>query len=386
MTVFGVTPAGFVAERLADIVADLNARFKTEFGANVRLDPESPNGQIIGIVAEREALVWEAIEATYNAAYPFGASGISLDRLMKLVGVTRLPATKTSAAVTLTGVAGTVIPAGSLMAVADSGALFALRTQVTIGGGGTVTGTFDAQSTGPILALAGTLNQIKTPVTGWTSGTNPADGVVGANIETDAALRYRQQTLLSTTGGTSEPGLYGVLVGLSGVSEAILITNRSSLPDADGRPGHSIEAVVRGGADQAIGNALWKNGPAGIQTVGGVAVSVVDSNGDTQLVNFSRPVDDAVWIEIDITTDANFPADGLTQIRNAVLAKQAELRIGKWVFPWHIEQGIETPGIKTLVMRVGLSASPTGTGPIPIGKTHRALLDSAHIQITQLPG
>lgn len=89
---FGLSDQGFQAKRLADIKTELEADFRALFGPGINLTAQSPLGQIIGIIAERETFVWEELEKVYASQYPDTAEGASLDGVAALTGTTRLPA------------------------------------------------------------------------------------------------------------------------------------------------------------------------------------------------------------------------------------------------------------------------------------------------------
>lgn len=126
---FGLTPTGFNPMQQQDIITALQLSFQAAFGANVNLSAESINGQLIGIFSEREALLWQLAEAVYASQSPAGAEGTSVDNILALNNLQRLPASPTTTnsspltqpngvvlfGLLLTGVAGTTIPAGSLI-------------------------------------------------------------------------------------------------------------------------------------------------------------------------------------------------------------------------------------------------------------------------------
>lgn len=133
---FGVTTQGFSAKRLNDIKTELEDAFKSAFGISIDLDPDAPFGQIIGIFAERESEVWELAEAVYNSQYPLTAEGINLDNVAAITGVTRNPATKSTAIVKATGTEGTLIPTGSVISKEnDPLTRFVTDSDATIGAG-----------------------------------------------------------------------------------------------------------------------------------------------------------------------------------------------------------------------------------------------------------
>lgn len=141
-TQFGLTPQGFVVKQQSDIITEITASLQAAFGSNINLLPQSVFGQIVNIFSEREALIWQLAEAVYSSQYPAGAEGTSVDNILALNGLSRLPArpTKTSPeengvfGLLLFGTAGTLIPAGSFIDVANSTPViqFALDADVTI--------------------------------------------------------------------------------------------------------------------------------------------------------------------------------------------------------------------------------------------------------------
>lgn len=148
MTNFGLTPQGFVPMRQSDCITDLQQGFIGRFGQNVNLDDSSVFGQIVGIMAERNALLWEALQDTYNSQYPSGAEGVSVDNLLSLNGIQKLAASNTKTnpsplaqgngivlnGLVLYGTPGTVIPQGAIVQTsATPPAQFTLDASVTIG-------------------------------------------------------------------------------------------------------------------------------------------------------------------------------------------------------------------------------------------------------------
>lgn len=120
---FGVTPEGFKSKRLIDIKNELEDYFIGEFG-EINLDAQSVTGQFIGIFSKVIADIWENLEDVYLSEYPNSATGISLDNVVQLNGITRLPAQRTSVIGVATGVEGTLIPSGKLARQPTTGNIF----------------------------------------------------------------------------------------------------------------------------------------------------------------------------------------------------------------------------------------------------------------------
>src|ERR1044072_58989 len=84
MTDYGVTPQGFVRKPLAVILAEIEARNRTEFGAGVVQDAESPLGQWNGLAADLAAQMWELGEDIYQSYDPDAAEGYRLEMLGRI--------------------------------------------------------------------------------------------------------------------------------------------------------------------------------------------------------------------------------------------------------------------------------------------------------------
>jgi uncharacterized phage protein gp47/JayE len=121
--VYGVTPQGFNPMRLPEVKDELEDLFISEFG-DINLDPQSVAGQLIGIYSKVLADDWENLWDVYKSQYPNSATGVSLDNVVQLNGLTRLPALRTSVIGSATGTPGTLIPAGSLARLTGSGEIF----------------------------------------------------------------------------------------------------------------------------------------------------------------------------------------------------------------------------------------------------------------------
>lgn len=147
MTTYGLTAAGFVLKPQSVIVSEIQTELQGTFGQNINLSPESNFGQIVGILSEREALIWQLALAVYASQYPAGAEGTSVDNILALNNLRRLAAqpTRTAAAsiiqsngitlypLVLFGVPGTLIPAGSIVQTNASPPLqFTLDAAVSI--------------------------------------------------------------------------------------------------------------------------------------------------------------------------------------------------------------------------------------------------------------
>lgn len=114
----GLTNQGFVIKRLVDILADDRALAVQLFqdllapGDTVDTSDSSALGRLISLAAPSESDLWEAAQEVYLAFDPNSATGIALDNLVAIGGLTRKEQTFTTASVLVAGDTNTLIPVG----------------------------------------------------------------------------------------------------------------------------------------------------------------------------------------------------------------------------------------------------------------------------------
>ena len=128
-----VTATGFVKKTLAEIKVELETGFQAVFGTDIDLDSTGPIGQLIGILAKREADLWDGAEEIYTSRNPNEATGTSLDNLAAETNVTRIAASASRVEnVLLFGTEGTVVAAGKQARQSGRTETFSLETTTTI--------------------------------------------------------------------------------------------------------------------------------------------------------------------------------------------------------------------------------------------------------------
>lgn len=85
----GITEDGFEGALLPEIREEMEEDIRAELGEGINLDDRSPEGQLVGVFAEKLHELWEILEQAYGSAYPDSASGINLDRVASITNVTR---------------------------------------------------------------------------------------------------------------------------------------------------------------------------------------------------------------------------------------------------------------------------------------------------------
>lgn len=190
-----------------------------------------------------------------------------------------------------------------------------------------------ALETGEIEVPVNSIINIETPVSGLNQVDNLYQGTAGRDTEGDVALRIRRAQSLNVSGAASIPAMEArLLQEVDNVLSVMIIDNRTDSTDGEGRPPHSFEALVIGGTDQDILDKLWEIKPAGIATYGNVSGTVVDSQGVSQTLYFSRPTEVPinVDIEFDEDTEETLPSNYADLIKAAIVAYSlTEQEVGK---------------------------------------------------------
>jgi uncharacterized phage protein gp47/JayE len=386
MSTFSST--GYTIDRYSDIFDALVADLQAAFGDNIKTDADSVFGQLAAIWSEMVADVNESIEGIVAAYDPQGAEGAFLSKLVLLNGIERTEAAFSSVTLQCTAnAAGATIPAGSLVSDPAVGDQFATDSILVVAPSSTGNVSATAVNAGPTSAVAGTLTQIDSPIYGWESVTNPSAAVEGNDEETDTELRVRRQVAAERTGLNNVPAIYTAIANVDSVEQVTVYQNIGTTTDANGVPPQHIWAIVLGGADQDIAGAIFGTVAAGIGMTGDTPVSYADPiTGDTYTVTFERPDDVPVYITVEVTTDDDYPADGDTQIEDALIAYfEANQGIGDDVEYSRLYTPINSvDGHYVTALKIGFAPSPTGTTNLSIDADERATTDAAKIVVTSV--
>lgn len=236
---------------------------------------------------------------------------------------------------------------------------------------------------GAIIGLANTLTVISTPISGWDAVENFLDAALGQLEETNAAFRTRRIAALAGLGNATFEAIRGSLLALANVISVSLFVNDTGAV-VSGRPPKSFEALVLGGADQDIFDEIFLNKAAGIEPFGTTSGTSIDSQGNTHDIEFSRPSSISIWLDLTLTVDSDYPADGDALVEALVNAWGDGLGIGVdvVVFPYLVASFESVPGILDVVVDIGTAVSPTGDANITIDETEIADFDSSRTTVT----
>ena len=387
---FGVTSDGFNKKVLADITADFEAKERADIDPNADVDPESPFGQLNGIVGAAVAENWEVLEETYHTFDPNGAEGDALVNISLITGTTKRPATQSIVTVTCNLDAGATAPQGALIAISGREDIeFELDADITNPGGSPddIEGTATAIDTGPVQALAGQLTVIKTPAAGWNSVTNAADAELGENADNDITLRARRQAQLALQGGSTIDAIAADLLQITTIEDVLMLENTLDHFDPiTGLSGHTFEAIISDSGltpDNTIAQTIFNTKPGGIFSAGEASGIATDKAGKEHTVLFSRGEDRNIYVAMHLAVSSQYPSDGETQVIAAALLKAEQtFGVADDVVALALEvAAFGITGVTNAVADIGFADGPTSAANLPIGLHQRAKFSSLHFTV-----
>ena len=311
---------------VVDILQYMKDGYATVFGPDVYLGNDSQDLQMASIFSQAVNDTNQLALACYYARSPTSAVGAALSGAVKINGLTRGIPTYSSAVLTIVGQAGTNL---SGCAARDAaGNLWTLDANVTIPLSGTIDQSATCQTIGAINAQANSINIIATPTQGWQSVNNTSAASPGAPVESDRALRIRQAVSTSNPAQALPESLLGAVLGVIGVTDAIIYENVDSAIDYSGVLGHGVALVVRGGASTDVAAAIAARVPPGVSLIGNVRVGVTDGNGFIQDIRYSVPTSVYIAVSIGIKRLKGFNSGSIDTARANLVTYINALKIG----------------------------------------------------------
>lgn len=321
---------GVVVPTTRAVRDDIAAGFQEAFKVNdtdplLNVDPAAPMGQVVDLVTTEVAAKNTEVAFLANQLNPRTATGVWLDALAALYGLTRKISEPTVVVCTCTGLQGTVIPYGAIVQDAQGNKLrHSVGGGVTIPASGSIDTPFSTVEHGAIEIGPKTVDQIITVVAGWDSVTNAAAGVVGRVEEPDGELLSRmRQSYAINANGTVE-NIQANLAALDGVLDCVVLENFTSDPQVQYDitiKGHSIAVCVVGGDDTEIAKTLFQRKSAGCGTVGDTEVEYVDTEHYNALYTYKivRPRATTFKVQVDFFDEDMDPVTQAT-IKDALIS------------------------------------------------------------------
>lgn len=329
-----LTELGYERPTYEDLLETQIERAKLLFGENINTNDNTPLGKYIRLNVADLADVYEILEKVYYARFPNTATGVSLDRLCPFAGISRNPATHARHSIRFTGVAGEYVPEAFEVSTADGEITFHTYESYLIGTDGTVDGEVYCEDAGTIgNVVLGDIDTIVNPDVNVESIEHLGVIELGEDIETDVALRGRFSASLSGSGSSNSDAIKGAVSRVALVDGVVVVENDTD-ETVDGVPPHSFECFVLSpeSQDVLVAEAIFSKKPIGIKSVGDVPVSIIDGDGVTHVVRFSRAVRKDIYVKVEITTNVYFETNGIEQIKSYIAECINSLKNGESVY------------------------------------------------------
>jgi hypothetical protein len=249
----------------------------------------------------------------------------------------------------------------------------------TFVGAGTGVADVDAHSVekGTIVGASRDISVIEQPYGGWSAVTNLLDATLGFVQQTDESLRISREEELAQPGGSVSDAIRAEILSIDGVISATVFVNNTDATDPDGLPPHSIELLVRGGDDNTIAQKLLEQVAAGIATFGTTTIAVLDSEGVSHDISFTRPTLLNIGVTVTLVKAANnpvddttYPLDGDVRLKDAIVSYGNAGKPGRNAVASAIgAQAFRVPGVLDVTSVLISSVASPGTPPTPVSST-----------------
>ncbi len=220
---------------------------------------------------------------------------------------------------------------------------------------------------------------------------NITNFVKGRAEETDEELRLRIAQREESAGTATKPAIEASLSEVEGVYSALVVPNNTLVDDTTtGVPAKSYEVFVAGGDDNEIAEVLWKTKHTTGTLHGNVTKTIIDRNGDTQAVKFSRNAEKFAWIKVtyNIVDTELFPSNGEADMESAVasygnkMSNGEDLNPTKFYGPLYTVKGIAVSQIEIAVTATVGDTPIYQTTPIPVSDTEGLSFVTSRISVT----
>lgn len=389
---------GLVTQTLDEIIDDLETSFKDTYGQDINVSQNSPDGQLVNIMAQEKKDSLDLLTQYYNNLDVDRVVGIPQQILYKLNGLTIKAFTYSYVLVNITTTKALNLDA---ISTADEGNEDAVGYTVSDTNGnrwilisgdannykslsaGTTLCTFRAAQLGNVQALPNTITVMETIVAGVSGVNNPANNfILGGVGESDSEFRLRRNQSMSVPSQGFADSIQSQLLNLTNVTQAKVYQNRTGSA-VNGIPAHTIWVVVEGGDKDDIGRVIYNNLPPGIPMKGSETVDVARPNGETETIQYDQPT------AIDLYIKAKIKRLGAAIDEDYLKSQLEALR-------FNIGETVEAANISTEIKNaIGDSGTPydveiSATGEVdsyselatPEGLDEFFTIDDANIDIT----
>jgi len=175
----------------------------------------------------------------------------------------------------------------------------------------------------------------------------PLYGLAREAGEDDATVRKRISGSLSARGAGSLDAIRNAVAACQWVRSVKVYENASDTTDANGIPSHSIAAVIYGGNGPAVAQAIYETKAPGIGTYGSAYEDIVDENGNTHRINYSRTTSRRIFAYMSIRRLPGIDESAVTAAVTAAVNDYINNQLG-------VAEGLQIP----ILYAVAYNADP----------------------------
>lgn len=295
-----------------DLVTGFNDIYAQD-GETLNLESNTPDGQLIELLAFAGTVIRELITEVYNTCDPDKCVGAVQDNRYQINYLTRKQGSYSLQNIAIT-VNKTVELQGldasyddtnvAAFAVSDdNGNVWYLRNTTTLTAG-TTRVSFRAKEMGAIIPTIGTITNQVTVIPGVINVINDVGWTaIGTEEESDSDFRIRRASSVYKSSKNCADTILTELLELDTVNNAYVHQNNDSSTDATGTPAHYIWAIVEyGGTEEdkeKIAQVIYSNlGGAG--TRGSISQTLVTQSMENLIINFDEPTIVPLYIKFNI--------------------------------------------------------------------------------------
>ncbi len=383
---YGITEDGFVRKTREEIEEDLILKTKNKMGNDFNTSDKNPWVKFLKIIAYPISLYWMALESLYNNRWIGTATGQTLDEVVQYLGIKRRSGTRAVVDLEFEGDNLTFIPEDFLVETDEKEPIQFETVESGYIEDGSVTLQAEAVEKGEDGNVsADTLTEIVNPISGLDEVNNPEEAQGGSDREEDWELRQRYYDSYDRAGGSTTTAIRANILEETDVTACLMLENITMEENDDGLPPKSFEAVVYGGVDEEVAEAILDKKPAGIEPYGEISVLVDDVSGEEKEVGFSRAEGVDIYIDIELETDDSFPSDGEEEIKEEIVDYITDdLSIADDViYKKIIDLIFNIDGVVDVTeLFIGTSSDPTGEENIEIDSREVAVIEDDWIVIS----
>lgn len=318
---------GFIADDFNTIFDGIADQLKAIYGQDINLEQNTQDGQYVGIDAKMISDLQNLALYIYNSFDPDFAQGVQLDRLLKLLARTRIPAKKSSLDINITTTESITLE--SDYTVQDEfGQNWIIASSQTLPIGTTLV-TFLSEDYGEISLEANSTFEQVTIIPQITNLDNPNPATIGRNEESDQELKQRRNNILEINAYSTIGGILGKILDLDGVDDCIVYENATDTYDATRDiNAHSYWVIAKGGDVAEITELIAKYKTGGTGLKGTIETTYTENfirnNGTTRTivheVKFDRPSQTEIYINLEVSKKNPTDTIDIQAIKDSLVA------------------------------------------------------------------